>query len=57
MSTIVKIGRLVREKEGSRSGGLVLESRLINTERVDVLILWPDGSRMLYKSTFLEPIV
>jgi len=60
----VEVGSLVKEKEGARSEGLVLESRDVTflrngTEmyRTDLLILWPDGTKKLYKSTFLEPIV
>ena len=53
----MKVGTLVREKEGPRFGGLVVESKKINDVRTDVKIQWADGTRSIYKSTFLEEII
>ena len=53
----IKLGSLVREKEGARLNGLVVESRRINNKHTDLTIFWPDGSKIAYKSTFLELVV
>jgi hypothetical protein len=52
----IKIGSLVREKEGPRTNGLVVESKRVDKKRTDLTIFWPDGTKIAYKSTFLEPI-
>jgi len=52
----MKVGTLVKEKEGRRFGGLVIESKKIDDKRTDVKIQWSDGTRGTYKSTFLEII-
>lgn len=54
---MMKVGTLVKEKEGPRFGGLVVESKKINDKRTDVKIQWADGSLNQYKSTFLEEII
>jgi len=54
---MIKVGILVKEKEGRRFGGLIIETKQIDEKRTDVLVLWTDGTRLAYKSTFLIPIV
>jgi len=52
----IKLGSLVREKEGPRTNGIVVEFKRVNKKRTDLTIFWQDGSKIVYKSTFLEPI-
>ena len=52
----VKVGVLVKEKEGRRFGGLVVESEKVNEKRTDVLVQWANGDALTYKTTFLEVI-
>ena len=48
---MMEVGTLVKEKEGPRFGGLVVESKKINDKRTDVKIQWADGSLNQYKNT------
>ncbi len=55
----VKIGTLVKEKEGRRFGGVVVEVMPIDKPyRVheSVRVQWADGVNTVYKKTFLEEI-
>ena len=52
----MKIGTLVREKEGRRFGGLIVESRYIHEKRTDVLVQWADGTAQTYNCAYLEEI-
>jgi hypothetical protein len=52
----VKVGTLVREKEGGRFGGLIVKSDYIHEKRTDVLVQWADGTAQTYNCAFLEEI-
>lgn len=63
MNEKLEIGDVVQEKEGIRRNGLVLELKMKYLVRgkdkkplpyESVHILWPDGKKMSYKTTFLE---
>jgi hypothetical protein len=57
---MMEVGTLVKEKEGPRFGGLVIESKKEEGRRgpyYNVKIQWSDGRLSQYKSTFLEEIV
>jgi hypothetical protein len=47
----VKIGDLVREKEGKRFGGVIVKE-----EESKVRVQWSDGTNKLYEKKFLESI-
>jgi len=51
----LSIGTLVKEKEGRRFGGLIVETEQFK-ERQYVVVQWSDGTRLKYKSTFLNII-
>ena len=56
----MEVGTLVKEKEGALIGGVIVESRTSpwkGKEITFVEVLWPDGEKTLYKSTFLEKIL
>ena len=56
----MKVGTLVKEKEGARLGGVIVDSKTApwrDTEITLVEVLWPDGEKTIYKSTFLEKIL
>jgi hypothetical protein len=56
----MEVGILVKEKEGARSGGVIVESRSSpwkGKEIIFVEVVWPDGEKNVYKSTFLEKIL
>jgi hypothetical protein len=56
----MKIGTLVREKEGRRFGGVIVEvapDDLAPLNPADfVRVQWADGVNSIYKATFLEEI-
>jgi len=55
----VRIGTLVKEKEGRRFGGVIVKSKEVDTlsrKRTEVLVQWSDGVAKTYYSTFLEEI-
>ena len=57
---MMKVGTLVKEKEGPQFGGLVVESKKEAGRRgpyYNVKIRWSDGRLSQYKSTFLEEII
>ena len=57
---MIKVGTLVKEKEGPRFGGLVVESKKLEGHKgpyYKVKIQWSDGSLSQYKSTFLEEVL
>ena len=47
----VKIGDLVKEKEGKRFGGVIVKE-----EQSKVRVQWSDGTNKLYDKKFLENI-
>jgi hypothetical protein len=52
---MMNIGALVKEKEGPRTCGIIIEV----TERAGhpyVKVVWPNGKKAEYKSTFLEEV-
>ena len=56
----MKVGTLVKQKEGALIGGVIVESRSSpwkGKEIIFVEVLWPNGEKNLYKSTFLEKIL
>ena len=52
----MKVGTLVREKEGRRFGGLIVKEKHIDEKRTDVLVQWADGTAKTYNRAFLEEI-
>ena len=49
------VGTLVKEKEGTKTCGIIIEiTECVAHQRVKVL--WPDGRKKIYKSTFLEKV-
>ena len=48
---LVKIGDLVKEKEGKRFGGVIVKE-----EESKVRVQWSDGTNKLYEKKFLENI-
>ena len=51
----IKVGDLVKEKEGSRSYGVIIKLHKRKRKR-HVEVLWPTGQKLIYKTTFLEKI-
>jgi hypothetical protein len=47
----MKIGDLVKEKEGKRFGGVI-----VREEESRVRVQWSDGTNKLYEKKFLESI-
>ena len=47
----MKIGDLVKEKEGKRFGGVIVKE-----EESKVRVQWSDGTNKLYEKKFLENI-
>jgi len=56
----VKVGTLVKEKEGRRFGGVIVEVTPSDVAPLDaadfVRVQWADGVNTVYKKTFLEEI-
>ena len=48
---VVKIGDLVKEKEGKRFGGVI-----VKMEESRARVQWSDGTNKLYEKKFLESI-
>ena len=56
----MKVGTLVKEKEGARLGGVIIDSKTAPWKGKEVTlveVLWPNGEKNIYKSTFLEKIL
>jgi|6_EtaG_2_1085325.scaffolds.fasta_scaffold38289_2 hypothetical protein len=56
----MEVGTLVKEKEGAQTGGVIVESRTSpwkGKEIIFVEVIWPNGEKNVYKSTFLEKIL
>jgi|TARA_R100000808_G_C2020701_1_gene69029 hypothetical protein len=55
----MKVGTLVKEKEGHRFGGVVVEVMPIDEPyrgHESVRVQWADGVNTVYKKTFVEEI-
>jgi hypothetical protein len=56
----MKVGTLVKEKEGKRFGGVIVEVAPDDMSPLDPLdfvrVQWADGVNSVYKKTFLEEI-
>jgi hypothetical protein len=52
---MMNIGTLVKEKEGPRTCGIIIEVIEL-TDHHRVKVAWPSGKKIEYKSTFLEEV-